>query len=215
MMRRSVAVLIAALSFASATAAQPPGDDPSTAPTAITGQDVLAFLAGAGLGLVAHEGGHLVFDEIFDAMPHVIPVHFGPIPFFAISPQRELSSKQLFTVASAGFWTQAWTSELLLTRNPDLRHAHAPFTKGLLAFNVLTSIGYAAVAFAERGPFERDTRGIAQGLDVSERAVACVVLTPAVLDLYRYFRPDSSWARWAARIAKVGSIVLVLKARSD
>jgi hypothetical protein len=139
-------------------------------------------------------------------------VHFGPLPFFAISPQRPLSPGRLVAVTSAGFWTQSLTSELLLTRRPDLRRAHAPLAKGLLAFDVLTSMGYAAVAFAGRGPAERDTRGMALGLGLSERAVGLVVLGPAVLDAYRYFRPDSARARWASRIAKAASVVLVLKA---
>jgi len=212
MMRRSAAVLLAWLGFASAAGAQPPSDAPPATATTNARRDVLTFLAGAGIGLVVHEGGHFVVDEIFDARPHVIPVHFGSIPFLAISPQRPLSPKQLFTVTSAGFWTQELTSELLLTRHRDLHHVHAPFAKGLLAFDVLTSIGYAAVAFAGQGPVERDTRGIAQGLGVSERAVGLVVLSPAALDVYRYFRPDSTWARWASRIAKAGSIVLVIQA---
>ena len=192
--------------------AQPPGDEPPAASTTSGPRDVFTFLAGAAVGLVVHEGGHFVFDEIFDARPALVSVHFGPVPFFAISPRRPLSPKQLFTVTSAGFWTQALTSELLLTRHPDLRRAHAPFDKGLLAFDLLTSIGYAAVALAGRGPVERDTRGMAQGLGVPERTVGLVVLSPAALDVYRYFRPDSSWARWASRIAKAGSVVLVIKA---
>jgi hypothetical protein len=65
--------------------------------------DLAKFLAGAGLKFVIHESGHLVFDEIFDAHPHVRAVHFGPFPFFAITPRRPLSSRQLFTVASTGF----------------------------------------------------------------------------------------------------------------
>jgi hypothetical protein len=207
-------ILALALTFTAPmpAAAQPLGDEPPAASTANGPRDVFTFLAGAAFGLVVHEGGHFVFDEIFDAHPDVVSVHFGPVPFFAISPQRPLSPKQLFTVTSAGFWTQALTSELLLTRQPELRRAHAGFAKGLLAFDLLTSIGYAAVAFAGRGPVERDTRGMAQGLGASERAVGLVVLSPAALDVYRYFRPDSAWARWAARIAKAGSVVLVIKA---
>jgi hypothetical protein len=210
----SVAALALAMVILSPppAAAEPPSDEPPAPSTTSPRRDVLTFLAGAGFGLVVHEGGHFVFDEIFDARPHVIPVHFGPIPFFAVSPQRPLSPTQLFTVTSAGFWTQNLTSELLLTQHPDLRHAHAPFAKGLLAFDVLTSIGYAAVAFVGQGPVERDTRGIALSLGVSERAIGLVVLGPAALDLYRYFRPDSTWARWASRIAKAGSIVLVIRA---
>jgi hypothetical protein len=193
-------------------AAQTPGDPPPAAATPDAGPNVLAFLAGAGVGLVVHEGGHFVFDEIFDARPRVIPVHFGPVPFFAVSPQGPLSPRQLFTVTSAGFWTQSLTSEWLLTRQRDLRHARAPLATGLFAFNVLTSIGYAAVAFAGRGPVERDTKGMAQGLGVSERTVGLLMLSPAALDAYRYFRPDSAWARWASRVAKAASVVLVVKA---
>jgi hypothetical protein len=209
-----VAALVLALAILPPppASAQPPSDEAPAPSTTSARRDALRFLAGAGFGLVVHEGGHFVFDEIFDARPHVVPVHFGPIPFFAVSPQRPLSPTQLFAVTSAGFWTQAVTSELLLTRHRDLRHARAPFAKGLLAFDVLTSIGYAAVAFAGQGPVERDTRGIAHSLGVSERAIGLVVIGPAALDVYRYFRPDSTWARWASRIAKAGSIVLVIKA---
>ena len=110
-------ILALALTFTAPmpAAAQPLSDEPPAASTANASRDVFTFLAGAAFGLVVHEGGHFVFDEIFDARPDVVSVHFGPVPFFAISPQRPLSPKQLFTVTSAGFWTQALTSELLLT----------------------------------------------------------------------------------------------------
>jgi hypothetical protein len=209
-------VLVAALAIALLCPLQAAAQQPNDAPPADSGpstpKDVLTFLSGAGLGLVIHESAHLAFDEIFRAQPKVISVHFGPLPFFAVSPQRPLSPRQLFTITSAGFWTQELTSELLLRQHADLRHAHAPFAKGMLAFDVLTSIGYAAAAFAETGPFERDTRGMAQGLGVSERAIGLLVLSPAALDVYRYFRPQSKWAKWAAWILDAGSIVLIVKA---
>src|SRR3954451_24830988 len=44
--------------------------------------DSVKFLAGAGLGLVMHETGHLVFDAMFDADPRIKGVRFGPFPFF-------------------------------------------------------------------------------------------------------------------------------------
>jgi hypothetical protein len=135
-----------------------------------------SFLAGGGLAFVIHEGGHLTFDTIFDAQPHVHAVHFGPIPFFAISPARLLTPRQLFTLASAGFWTQQLMTEVLLPHATSLREAHAPFVKGMLAFDILTSIGYAAVAFGRAGPPERDTRGMAIGLDVPEPVVGLLVL---------------------------------------
>jgi hypothetical protein len=173
--------------------------------------DVVQFVAGAALGLGMHEGGHLVFDAVFDASPRVAGVHFGPIPFFAITHRSDLSPRREFTISSAGFWVQAASSEWLLVRRPALRREHAPLAKGLLAFNVLNSIGYAAVAFAKAGPFERDTRGMAASIGVDERAIGALVLAPALLDVYRYFRPESRWAKWGARSTKIASVAIVLK----
>ena len=81
----------------------------------------------------------------------------------------------------------------------------------LLAFNVLNSTGYALVAFARAGPFERDTRGMAESIGVDERAIGALVLAPAVFDTIRYFKPEARWAIWASRAAKVGSVLLVIK----
>jgi hypothetical protein len=173
--------------------------------------DITMFLVGGLLGLGMHEGGHLTFDVIFDANPTVTHVQFGPFPFFAISHRGDLSPRREFTVSSAGFWVQEATNEWLLTRRPNLRREHAPLAKGVFVFNVLNSIGYSAVAFAKAGPAERDTRGMAAGAGVDERAIAAIVLAPAVIDGYRYFRPESTWAKWASRIAKVGGVLLILK----
>jgi hypothetical protein len=173
--------------------------------------DTVEFLAGGALGLGMHESGHVVFDTIFDAGPSLKGVTFGPFPFFAITHRGDQSPRREFTISSAGFWVQDLSSEWLLTRRPSLREAHAPVAKGALAFNVLNSVGYALVAFARAGPFERDTRGMADSIGVDERVIGAVVLTPAVLDAIRYFRPEARWARWASRAAKVGSVVLVVK----
>jgi hypothetical protein len=181
-------------------------------PAASERMDVAKFLAGAGAGLLIHEGGHLVWDEIFDASPRVQRVHFGPIPFFAITPTRPLSGRQLFIVTSAGFWTQELSSELLQKPGRDLRHEHAPFAKGMLAFDVLTSIGYGVVACLEVGPVQRDTRGMASGLGVPEPAIGALVMGPAILDIYRYYRPDSRWAKWAARALAAGSVLVLVRA---
>jgi hypothetical protein len=214
-MRARVWALAAMLLCPRHAAAQTPVDEPPAEAGPLTRSDVAMFLAGAGLGLAVHESAHLALDEIFHAQPRVLSIHFGPIPFFAISPQRSLSPRQLFTVASAGLWTQDLTSEWLLQpHHADLRRAHAPFAKGMLAFDVLTSVGYAAVAFAEAGPAQRDTRGMALGLGVSERTVGLLVLSPAAIDVYRYFHPQSTWAKWATRILEAGSIVLIIKAPS-
>jgi hypothetical protein len=170
------------------------------------------FLAGGALALGLHEAGHLAFDVSFDASPGIAPVRFGPLPFFAIthdtvSPARE------FAISSAGFWVQQGSSEILLTRRPRLRDERAPLLKGMLAFNVLASVAYAGAAFAHAGPDERDTRGIALSANLPEPAVGTIVLTPALLDALRYYRPDAAWAKWGSRAAKVAGVLLIAKAR--
>jgi hypothetical protein len=173
--------------------------------------DTVEFLAGGALAFGLHESAHLVFDAAFDAHPELKGVHLGPVQFFAITHNSGMSTRQEFAIDSAGFWVQEATNEWLLTTHPNLRREHAPVAKGMLAFNVLASIGYSLVGLAGAGPPERDTRGMAASIGVSERAIAFVVLTPAVLDAYRYFRPDSAWAKWASRVSKVGGLALILK----
>ena len=92
-------------------------------------------------------------------------------------------------ISSAGFWVQHATSEWLLTRHPHLRREHAPFRKGLLAWNVLASAAYSGAAFARAGPPERDTRGMAMSLGVPEPWIGALILAPAVLDAVRYAHP--------------------------
>ena len=163
------------------------------------------------VGFAAHESGHLFFDVIFDADPGVKRVEYHGIPFFAITHRSGLSPKREFTISSAGFWVQHGGSEWLLTRRPNLRREHAPFAKGILAFNVLTSMAYAGAALARTGPFERDTRGIASSVRIDERWVGTMLLVPAVFDTYRYFAPEQKWAVWVSRAAKVGMVLLIVK----
>ena len=165
------------------------------------------------LGLGMHEGGHLLFDVVFDAQPRVSRVHLGPFPFFAITHRSDLTPRRELTVSSAGFWVQDATSEWLLTRRPLLRDEHAWLAKGVLAFNVLNSIGYAIVAFARVGPPERDTRGMADAAGLDERAIGALVVAPALLDGYRYFRRGSDRAAWASRAVKIGTVLLLIRHR--
>lgn len=198
-------VASAAQSSSTVETLQPPSPDQHRV------ADTVTFLTGAALGLVMHESGHLLFDGVFDASPRIEGVHFGPFPFFAITHRSDLSPRREFTISSAGFWMQDLSSEWILTKQPALRRARAPLAKGVLAFNVLNAAGYAYVAFARAGPFERDTRGMADSIGVDERAIGAMVLAPAVLDAIRYFKPEARWATWASRAAKVGSVLLVVR----
>lgn len=190
-----------------ATEAQPAkgADDPSAV------KSFGWFMAGGLGGLVAHEGGHVLFNVAFDSDPVVRRVEFHGIPFFAITHRRTVSPRREFAIASAGFWVQHAGSEWILTRHPGLRQQRAPFAKGVLAFNVLASGAYAGAAFARTGPIERDTRGMAQSSGTDERWIGAMVLAPAVLDVWRYFDPDAAWAKWTSRAVKIGTALLILK----
>jgi hypothetical protein len=170
------------------------------------------FVAGAAAGLGAHEGGHLLFNAIFDAGAGIKRVDFHGIPFFAITHRAGLPPAKEFTISSAGFWVQHAGNEWLLTRRPRLRHEHAPFAKGMLAFNVLASGAYAGAAFFRTGPAERDTHGMAVSADVDERWIGAIVLAPAVFDVWRYFDPDARAAIWLSRAVKIGGVLLIVRA---
>ena len=170
------------------------------------------FFGGMAAGFAAHESGHVLFDVIFDASPGIDRVSFAGIPFFAITHKSGLPVRQEFTISSAGFQVQNLTSEWLLTSRPGLHQEDASFRKGWLAWNVVASTAYGVAAFARIGPYERDTRGMATSLDVPEPWIGGIVLAPAVLDTWRYFHPESRWARWASRVSKAGMFVLIFAA---
>ena len=194
-----------------ASAQQEATESPAAQPNGNTAIDAAKFLAGGAIAFVAHESGHLIFDAAFDGEAHLEEVHFGRVPFFAITHRPDLSPRREFIVSSAGFWTQEATSEWLLTKHPDLRHEHAAFAKGVFAFDVLTSVGYGIVAFAKAGPYERDTRGMASSIGIDERVIGARVIAPAALDAFRYFRPHQRWLAWTSRAAKVGRVLLIAK----
>jgi hypothetical protein len=184
-----------------------------SAPQHVSAMDIGQFFAGAALGLGLHESGHLMLDVAFGASPGVRKVSAGFIPFFAIT-HEPVSPVREFAISSAGFWVQHVTSEVLLSRRPDLRLEHAPVAKGLLAFNVLTSVMYAGAAFARRGPVERDTHGMAVAAGIPEPWVGVSILAPATLDAARYYRPRSRWLRWTSRASKGAGALMILRAVS-
>ena len=176
-------------------------------------RDVALFFGGAAVGLAAHEAGHLVADGALGAAPGLRKVTFGGIPFFAIT-HPPVSSGREFIISSAGFWVQHGTDEVLLHQRPSLRARRSPFLTGVFAFNVLTSVGYAAAAFTHAGPIERDTRGMALSSDVPEPTIGVLLLAPALLDGWRYY-DETRWAKWGSRAVKVAGALLAIKARAD
>jgi len=194
--------------------ARPLAQEPPAAPAnnnASTGKGVTSFLAGGVIGLAAHEAGHLLANAAFGEKPGLRKVDFHGIPFFAITHRSGLSPHREFVISSAGFWVQHAENEWLLARRPALRNTHAPFSKGLFTFNVVTSVAYSGAAFAKTGPVERDTRGMAASSRVDERLIGALVLAPALLDAWRYFHPDAKWAAWTSRGVKIGMVVMVVR----
>jgi hypothetical protein len=209
-----LALVIVLLGFGTVSrAAAQTTPEPPPAPSATSSEhpasSLGSFLAGAAIGLAAHESGHLLFDALFSANPRVKKVSFHGVPFFAITHDSGLPPHQEFVIDSAGFWVQQLGNEIVLTRRPNLRREDAPLVKGLVAFNVLASVAYSGAAFARTGPVERDTRGMADSLNWKEPVVGALILAPAVLDAIRYFHPDARWAKWGSRDVKVGMVLLV------
>lgn len=178
-------------------------------PRAEAGEFWKPFLAGAASGFAIHEVSHLIFDVAYDADPRLKGVRFGPIPFFALTHRSNLSAQQEASVSGAGFVSQHVMAEVILSRRAQ-GEAISAFEKGALAFNVATSVAYAGAAFARYGPYERDTRGIADATSSDERLIGALVLAPAVFDTWRYFRPASRTARWGSRLAKAGFLGVLL-----
>jgi hypothetical protein len=178
---------------------------------ASTQKQFLPFVAGAATGFAAHEMGHVIVDLAFGETPGLKKVDFHGLPFFAITHRSGRPSNEEFIISSAGFWMQQAGNEWLLTKRPQLKSEHAPFAKGYLAFNVLASVVYSGAAFAKTGPVERDTRGMAASSGTDERWIGAIVLTPAVLDAWRYYHPNSKWAIWTSRGVKIGMVLMVVR----
>jgi hypothetical protein len=207
----SAGAVLIVLACARGAAGQPA---PSPRPPPSPLLESVKAAAGAAAGLAVHEGGHVMMALALGAHPHTHRAYIGGAPFFAIVHRGVLSPKREFGIAAAGFWVQELTNERLLARRTALRGHRAPFATGLFAFNELTSIGYGIVALARVGPASDrviDTRAMAGALRVNEPLVGGFILAPALIDGYRYFHPDSRWARWASRFAKTGTVFLLFR----
>lgn len=176
-----------------------------------TSGDAWRFLGGSLLAFGAHELGHVGLNLVFGADPGVKPITVAGLPFFAVTHARPLSRRREYAVAASGLWVQHALDEGILSSRSDIRRAHAPLRKGMLAFDALASALYVGAALARRGPPERDTRTMAATLDLDERWVAVLVAAPLALDLVRYVHPEARWAAWSSRGAKVGLVLLVLR----
>lgn len=182
--------------------------------------DIGLFSAGALGAFVAHESGHLLANAAVGNRPSLVPVPgLLGIPFFAISPGIQCHPKGCirangrpfaygrrgqFFIAAAGFNVQHAGSEIVLSLYPRLRYRDAPFAKGLLAFNVLLSVGYAVASVAHIEDPHGDAGGCAGHAHWPRAAIASMLLAPAVAGGLRYWFPDATqaWLPWVSRGSK-------------
>jgi len=177
------------------------------------------FVAGGLSGFVIHESAHAAVAESFGLRPR-LEIRHRPVPFVIvkydfISVKDESGEIQYYTdrdgtpiaqggqkrfvIASSGINTQNIASEWILSSHPHIRDETRPYLNGMLAFDILTSAGYALVG---RKDPDGDLRGMSEALKVNDWIIGGIVLLPPALDLYRYYRPDSSWIPWIDRGAK-------------
>jgi hypothetical protein len=203
-------IVIVWLCPAVAAAQAPPADRPPAPTSSSTLRRHATFLLGAAAGLAVHETGHATFAAVLGANPRFGRTSGSAFSFFAIHHDPVSRGKE-YVISSAGFWFQHAVSEAILTTHPQLRDEDRPFMKGFVFFHLGTSMIYSVAAFAQIGPDQRDTRGMAVSLGedgVPEPAIGALILAPAVFDAYRYWKPGSKWAPWAARATKVVGVVL-------
>jgi len=171
------------------------------------------FWGGAGAAFLGHETGHLLTNLLVGSTPRIQSVHYGFLPFFTWEPDHKLCDRNHYLTASGGFNAQHLFDEWILTHHPHLKDENNPYFKGMLTFSYWLSIGYGLNAFTGNGPDKRDTKGMAEAARISEGLIGVLVLTPALLDAYRYNHPDARWARNASRAVKLLTIGLAVRAR--
>jgi len=177
------------------------------------------FFLGALTGLLGHETGHYLTNLLVGSTPRAESVHYGALPFFTWEPDHLLTDREHYLTASAGFNAQNLLNEFLLRKHATRARRSAGVAgaddlrlEGMLAFNYWLTVGYGANAFFGGGPPRRDTKGMADTARLPEAVIGALILTPALLDAYRYHHPEARWPRRASRTAKVLLLVLALRA---
>jgi len=205
-------------------AASPPGGLPEL--TDVTAASVALTAAGFVTAFVVHEACHGVANLAMANVPTLEPVRFlGFFPFFAVSPNIQCRDGICLRrggepfqpgppgyafIVSSGILCQEITDEIILTEHPRIRHETAPFLKGMLLFNVATSVAYGIANLAGIEPPQGDLRSLDAVSGVPHGVFAAVVLGTAALDVARYFLPDVGWLPWVSRGSKVVTVGLVV-----
>jgi len=182
---------------------------------------------GAATAFFAHEGTHIFANLVQGNVPKIQPIWgLGFAPFFAIEPRIHCDphghcvkhNGEAFhggvggaaAITSGGLNMQHLTDEILLTRRPYLRTRQvAPFRKGMFAFNILLSVGYAITSITGIENQQGDVTSSTRYMGYPKQIYAAEIAVIAALDTYRYFVPNSRWAPWVSRASKVGFFGMV------
>lgn len=166
-------------------------------------------MAGAGFvsAFAAHEVGHLLANVLLGNRPSLVGIRaFGFVPFFSIDPRLKCARHRdechegngayfgggragAYAVFTAGFSVQHLTNELIFSRYPNLILEDAPFAKGMLLFNIATSVGYASAAWLRVEDSHGDLGNAARVSGIPRDVLAAFLFVPALLDGVRYFKP--------------------------
>jgi hypothetical protein len=184
------------------------------------------FAAGAATAFVAHEGCHVAANLALGNVPRLEPVRFGGfLPFFTVDHRITCAGDRcfrhdgssfgpgrpgLFVILSAGFHCQHVGDELILSTEPDLRAAGAPFRTGMLAFNTLASVAYVAADWGGFEPEQGDLAGLRRDARAPRHVFNGLLLGVALLDAARFVWPDVPWLAWTSRSLKVGAGGVIL-----
>jgi hypothetical protein len=209
----------------------PPGPTPPPADGLpefrdVTFASVALGAAGFVSAFVVHEACHAVANLSMANVPTLEPVNFaGFLPFFAVSPNIQCTDgtcvkrngepfvpgpRGYAFIVSSGILCQEVTNEIILTEHPRIRYETAPFLKGMLLFNIATSVAYGIANLTGIEPPAGDLHGLASVSPVPHGVFAAVVLGTAALDVARYFLPDVRWLPWVSRGSKVVTVGLVV-----
>ena len=195
--------------------------EPPLPSEAITAADVAWFFGGAAAAFLSHEASHVLVNLALGNTPHLSGTSTLGIPFFAIEPRITCNHGRctkydgsrfsagppgVFAIVAAGFTCQHVTDEIILTQEPALRFTAAPFRKGMLAFNTLTSIGYVFVNLAGVESPNGDLGGLESRASVPRGVLAALLLAPALLDLTRYYFPNLDVVPWVSRWMKTSLV---------
>jgi hypothetical protein len=204
----------AASTDAAPRAGTPPAGD------GIRWTSVALFVAGGATAFLAHEGCHALANFAFGNTPRLERVSFvGVVPFFTVSPGIQCVGDTcvkrdgqpfadgrpgLYTILTAGLQCQHLADEIMLTSEPRLKDREAPFRKGMLAFNTITSVAYVAANWLGAEPAAGDLAGVYRDTRAPRTLTNVLVLGAAALDIARFLAPDAPALPWLSRAAKLG-----------